>query len=179
MTERPDRPAVALRPLDDDDRQRLLAWRNAPEVAEFMFGDHVIEQAEHDRWFAAARRDDGHRHRIVVAGGEPVGLVALTRIHPAWRSAEWGGYIADPAGRGRGIGRRAIELSLQLAFGELGLHRVWVEAFADNDRAIALYESVGFRREARFRDKVWKAGAPRDVVGLAILATDRAEGSTS
>jgi RimJ/RimL family protein N-acetyltransferase len=42
---------VVLRDVTEGDRQRLLDWRNSPEVAAFMYSDHRIGQAEHDRWF--------------------------------------------------------------------------------------------------------------------------------
>ena len=47
-------PNVQMRPLADGDRDRLLAWRNQPEVARWMYSDHVISPDEHARWFAAA-----------------------------------------------------------------------------------------------------------------------------
>ena len=42
---------VSFRKVVEEDRARLLAWRNAPAVAPYMYADHLITHAEHDRWF--------------------------------------------------------------------------------------------------------------------------------
>jgi len=58
------------------------------------------------------------------------------------------------------------------AFGPLGLHRVSLEVFAFNARAIHVYEKVGFRHEGRMRDALWWDGAPHDTLLMAALAVD-------
>ena len=45
---------VALRPLTLDDRDRVLAWRNSPEVSEYMYSDDIISPEAHARWLDAA-----------------------------------------------------------------------------------------------------------------------------
>ena len=40
-------PRVELRPLMPGDKDRLLVWRNSPEVAAYMYTDHRITAAEH------------------------------------------------------------------------------------------------------------------------------------
>ena len=40
------------------------------------------------------------------------------------------------------------------------------------ERSVELHEGFGFQREALFREHVRKAGAPADVVGLGMLASD-------
>jgi ribosomal protein S18 acetylase RimI-like enzyme len=50
--------------------------------------------------------------------------------------------------RGQGIGRKLLLATLAHA-AEQGIYRVTLEAREDNTRAIRLYESAGFRHEAR------------------------------
>lgn len=161
-----------LRPFTDSDRGALLAWRNDPEVARWMYTDHDIAPAEHDAWFDRARVDaPTHRHRLLDADGTPVAVVSLTAIDTVRRSCSWGGYVV-PGAAGHGHGRAAVALSLALAFDELGLNRVAIEALADNERALRLYDDIGFRREALLRQLVWRDGRPRDVVGLSMLRSE-------
>ena len=65
-------PSLRLRPIRADDSAQLLAWRNAPHVAAYMYTSHAISQAEHDRWFAAALTADDRRYWIIEAGGAGV-----------------------------------------------------------------------------------------------------------
>jgi len=55
---------------------------------------------------------------------------------------------------------------------ELDKHRVSLEVFDFNARAIRAYEKVGFRQEGRMRDALWWDGAPHDTLLMAVLATD-------
>lgn len=66
--------------------------------------------------------------------------------------------LSDPANWGKGFGREAMELLLRFAFHELNLHRVGLTVFSYNERAIALYESLGFVREGTERERLHRDG---------------------
>jgi UDP-4-amino-4,6-dideoxy-N-acetyl-beta-L-altrosamine N-acetyltransferase len=101
-----------------------------------------------------------------------VGLVNLYDIVEADRRSSWAYYLADPAVRGKGVGAFVEYCMLEYVFGRMGLHKLWCEVLIENEAVWKLHESFGFVREALFRAHVWKAGEPRDVVGLGVLAAD-------
>jgi UDP-4-amino-4,6-dideoxy-N-acetyl-beta-L-altrosamine N-acetyltransferase len=163
---------IRLRAFEDADAERLLRWRNDPEVSRWMYDTRRITPDEHARWFDRVRDDEpDHRYRVVDLDGVASGTSNLTQIDPTRRSCTWGGYVA-PASIGRGIGRAALGLALVDAFEALALNRVWIEVLSDNDRALHLYERIGFTREARFRQFVWRDDRPADVVGLSMLQSE-------
>lgn len=79
-------------------------------------------------------------------------VVGWCDVFPHWAYAlqhvgTLGIGVAAPF-RGRGLGRALIERTLVHACAT-GIYRVTLEAREDNDRAIRLYESVGFKHEGR------------------------------
>lgn len=56
--------------------------------------------------------------------------------------------------KGLGFGREAIRLLKQFCFEKLKFHRLWLDVYDDNDRAIKLYETEGFIREGILRDNI-------------------------
>ena len=68
-----------------------------------------------------------------------------------------------------GYGREAIELTLKFAFHELNLHRIQLTVFSYNERAIALYESFGFKREGVFREHLQRDGRRYDMYLFGLL----------
>jgi UDP-4-amino-4,6-dideoxy-N-acetyl-beta-L-altrosamine N-acetyltransferase len=168
----PDSPKAALRPLRADDKDRILNWRNAPEVRAYMYTDHLIAPEEHARWFAGIEGDVRRRYWIIEANGAPVGLANLYDIDERHRRCAWAYYLADPAVRGMGLGSYVEFWMLQQVFETLGLSKLWCEVLASNEPVWRLHETFGFRQEARFREHVIKDGAPQDVLGLGILAAE-------
>ena len=165
-------PSIALRDVRPDDSERLMTWRNLPEVSAWMYSDHVISPEEHARWFAAAMADPSRRYWIIELDGAPVGLVNLADISHEHRKCAWAYYLADPATRGKGVGAYVEFRMLDHVFGDLGLNKLWCEVLVANESVWKLHESFGFRREALYRDHIWKNGQPHDVVGLGLLAVD-------
>jgi len=164
--------AVRLRLVQAGDSARLLAWRNSPQVSAFMYGDHLISQVEHDRWFAAIASREDRRYWIIEDDGEPVGLANLARIDRAQRRCEWAYYLGEPSTRGKGLGAAVELIVIRYVFETLGLNKLWCEVLADNVAVIRLHERFGFVREALLRDHVAKGGVFRDVVGLGLLRRD-------
>ncbi len=163
---------IAFRPLRENDSGTVLTWRNTPDVAAHMYSDHAVSAAEHAGWLAEVLGDDGRRYWIILLDEEPVGLANLVGIDRHNRRADWGFYLGEATARGSGVGRAALYLVIEQAFGTLGLHRLTCSALVGNEAAWGLYESMGFVGEGRLRDHVWKGGQFHDVLNFALLADE-------
>lgn len=84
------------------------------------------------------------------------------------RTAEIG-WILAPHGQGRGYATEAARLLLDLAFDELGLHRVYAELDPRNDGSVRICERLGMRHEGRFVEHMWLKGEWTDTGHYAIL----------
>ena len=58
---------------------------------------------------------------------------------------------------------------LGFGFESLNLHRVGLEVFAENERAVRCYEACGFVREGVLRAQEFSRGAYRDILRMAVL----------
>lgn len=155
-----------------EDSARILAWRNLPEIRRWMYTDHVISPAEHERWFEGALIDQSRKYWVVEVDGQPVGLANLADIAPAYRRATWAYYLAEGSVRGKGIGAFVEFFVIEHVFGVLKLNKLWCEVLIENEAVWKMHEAFGFKREALFRQHTWKNDAPSDVVGLGLLADE-------
>jgi UDP-4-amino-4,6-dideoxy-N-acetyl-beta-L-altrosamine N-acetyltransferase len=163
---------IDLRPVSHEDCERLFHWRREPEVDRWMSDLPAHSFEEHQLWFEGFQADPDRRGWIITYNAEPAGFLTLTGLQSRHRRADWGWYIGDAAARGRGAGRAAQALGLDLAFDGLGLEKVCAEVLADNDVALKAQAAAGFRREGYHRKHVLKDGVFHDVVLLAILAEE-------
>ena len=165
-------PGVELRPVGAGDKDRLLVWRNSPEVSAYMYTDHQITPEEHERWFAGIEGDARRAYWIIEMDGAPVGLANLYDIDRRQRRCAWAYYLAEPAVRGRGIGGCVEYLMIEKVFGEYGLTKLWCEVLASNVSVRKLHEAFGFQVEARLCGHAVRAHKRVDVLGLGLLAAD-------
>jgi RimJ/RimL family protein N-acetyltransferase len=80
--------------------------------------------------------------------------------------------IGDKNAWGGGLGSEATRLLLSYAFDGLNLERVWLRVFATNERAIKMYEKVGFQHEGRLRRASFINGQMLDVDLMGLLKTE-------
>jgi UDP-4-amino-4,6-dideoxy-N-acetyl-beta-L-altrosamine N-acetyltransferase len=165
-------PKVELRDIRPDDRDRLLVWRNAPEVSAYMYSDHEITPQEHARWFQGIADDPRRAYWIIEMDGAPVGLANLYDIDRVHGRCAWAYYLAEPQVRGRGVGSYVEYVMIERVFGEFGLNKLWCEVLASNEAVWKLHERFGFRQEACFRQHVIKHSLFHDVFGLGLLKSD-------
>ena len=163
---------IELRELEDDDMERLFHWRREPEVDRWMYQPPPERMSDHARWFDAFRSDPDRTGWIISSGGDPSGFLILSGLSGGQKRGQWSWYIGEAEERGRGTGRAAQALGLDLAFQRLGLQKVWSEVLADNDVALKSLTAAGFRREGYLRRHMLKHGVYRDVALLAILSEE-------
>jgi UDP-4-amino-4,6-dideoxy-N-acetyl-beta-L-altrosamine N-acetyltransferase len=163
---------IDLRPVQPDDGERLFRWRREPEVDRWMSDLPAHSFEEHQLWFDGFLADPDRRGWIITHDAAPAGFLTLTGLQSRHRRADWGWYIGEAHARGRGAGRAAQALGLDVAFDGLGLEKVCAEVLADNDTALKAQAVAGFRREGYRRRHVFKDGDFHDVVLLAIFADE-------
>jgi aminoglycoside 6'-N-acetyltransferase len=130
---------VVLRPVEGGDRQTLRAILADPEVRRW-WGPEDLDTAVADLY-----DDDAHGFAI-LSGGEIVGYVQYAEEdEPDYRHAGIDIFLG-PAGRGRGFGPDAVRTLARYLFEVRGHHRLTIDPAATNERAIGVYERVGFRR---------------------------------
>ena len=74
-----------------------------------------------------------------------------------------------PQARGRGVASKALRLGATWGLHELGLHRVFAEAAADNPASIRAIEKAGFQREGILRAHCKTRGRRHDCVMFSLL----------
>ncbi|MFG3657404.1 GNAT family N-acetyltransferase [Streptomyces sp. NPDC047706] len=162
---------TVLRPFTAADADTVWEILSDPEVIRFTFDPDTELTRESVRSWYASRSEQPDRLDLAVTDrvtGEVVGEVVLNEWDPHTRSCNFRTLIG-PGGRGRGLGTEAVRLIVGHGFEQLGLHRVHLEAYGDNHRALRVYRKVGFvvegvRRESARRDGQWV-----DEVLMAVL----------
>lgn len=77
--------------------------------------------------------------------------------------------IGEPANWNKGYGSEALCLMVDFAFRELNLRRLQLTVFSYNDRAIALYEKLGFQKEGVYREFLERDGENHDMLLYGLL----------
>jgi len=107
---------------------------------------------------------------VAVIGGKLIGAASLVREERHRRShAGSVGMAVHDAYAGRGAGSALMAALVDLADRWWNLKRLELEVWADNARAIALYQRFGFEREGVHRAYAWRDGQYADSVAMARL----------
>jgi len=167
---------VRLRPLERADLPRYQELFSEPEISLLYGGLGVPENlAKLQRRYDAGEYDTTDRFVLLVieAEGTLIGAMQLrnTENLPS-RAATFGIIIGDPAYLDRGYGTEASTLLLDYAFAVLGYHKINLDLFEYNARALAMYEKLGFVVEGRRRENHWSRGRFWDDILMGITAEE-------
>lgn len=165
---------VYLRPIEEADAERCYPWISDPEVR-LLIGQTAVPNTAKDS-VEYIRGADGRRRQMFAMvtrqGDEHVGNCELMGIDLIHRRAEVGIVIGPPEHRGKGLGREAVRLLCDHAFGALNLHKVYLRVFESNERAIRSYRALGFREEGRLREHAFLGGRYVDVLFMGLLRAE-------
>lgn len=164
---------LVLRRLAESDVDDVLAWMGDPEVARYQLYEprSRAEVEEHiAKAVAATRLAEKHDwvEFAIELDGRVIGLIYFTISSVDDRTGEIG-WALTRAYQGRGYAAEAASAVLDLAFGELRLHRVTAELDPRNEASIALCLRLGMRHEAHFVEQLMFKGAWADTGVYAVL----------
>jgi [ribosomal protein S5]-alanine N-acetyltransferase len=162
---------VYLRPLECEDVGPLVAWFNDPEVTRFLLRYRPLTRMEEEAFLRKMSESDTD----VVLGiavresDQFVGCTGLHQLDSRNRHASFGIGVGDKGAWGKGYGTEATRLMVHHAFDTLNLNRVWLRVYEYNERALGMYQKVGFRTEGRLRQDAFHEGRYWDTIVMAVL----------
>ena len=163
---------IRLRAREPGDEPLLYAWFNDPEVTQHLTVRYPMSHAQEAAFIAANGANGYAKVSFAVetlADRRLIGGVGLEDTSPENRSAVLGIAIGDKASWDGGYGSDTMRTACRFGFETMNLHRIELEVYVSNERAIHVYEKVGFRIEGRRRDAVYTRGAYQDVLVMGLL----------
>jgi diamine N-acetyltransferase len=169
---------VVLRPLVRADAPRLTALLGDPAVRANLRLTGPVTLAQEEEFIdAVARAGDQVVSGIAARDdGRLLGVTGLHHLDDPARQAEFGIFLGGPEEWGRGFGGEATRLLVDHGFDVLGLNRIWLHVYADNERGLRAYARAGFRREGVLRQAARRGDRYLDVIAMGILWEDWAAG---
>ena len=105
-------------------------------------------------------------------GSARAGVVSFEVANRRSRIVYLYGLMLEPGFRGRGLARRATRLFVRHLIFDLEYHRVQLECYGFNERAIRHFEASGFIREGVRRKAYWRHGEWVDGVLFGLVRED-------
>ncbi len=162
-----------LRPARQEDAERYYEDNFAPldpEIARLTGSRPCFSKEEVTGFFKqCAACPDRYNFVLVSPRGRIVGESVINEMDMQLRSANFRLALFHPEACGKGTGSWMIRCTLEFAFQALRLHRLSLDVFSFNQRAIRAYEKAGFRREGVLRDAVLDGGAYADDILMSML----------
>ena len=177
MSEGPREDRLRLRRATADDVDFLASLAVNEDVAPFMAAvsardaDAFLEEVERSE---RAPREHG---RFVIevedeGGAWAAGSIAFEVANRRSRIAHLYGLMLHPDFRGRGVALAATRRFTRHLIGDLNYHRVQLECYGYNERAIRHFERAGFVREGVKRKAYWRNGEWVDGVLFGLVRED-------
>jgi len=78
----------------------------------------------------------------------------------------------SPEYQGKGLGFESSKLLIDYAFKNLQVHKVCLEVYAFNKKAVNMYKKLGFKLEGRFKKHSFKDGKYVDLLFMSLIKDD-------
>jgi RimJ/RimL family protein N-acetyltransferase len=164
---------VSIRRACADDAEFLVELFTHEDVEPFLAAvrakdrESVLEEIE-----LSESEPDAFGVFLVEVDGERAGTMRFHLVNRRSRVADLGGLAIHPDFRGAKIADEAARQFQRHLIHELGFHRVQMEIYGFNERAMAHAERAGFTREGVRRKAYWRNDEWVDGVLYGLVAED-------
>ena len=165
--------SVSLRRATADDVDFIVSLATHEDVEPYLAArgprdaDSVLADVERSQ-----REPEAFGRMIVEVDGERAGVMGYERANERSRIAHLGGLAIHPDFRGRHLADDAARQLQRYLIFELGYHRLQLEIYGFNERAMRHAERSGFVREGVKRKAYWRHGEWVDGVMYGLIEED-------
>jgi RimJ/RimL family protein N-acetyltransferase len=156
------------------DSKALVSLFNEPLFKEYEMGPYPFRTRDAIKYIKNSTELRKKKQAFIYGAFLRKELIAIVSLHNvSWphKGAELFYWIRRDL-RKKGYGYKAVSSLLGLGFNEYNLHRIEAKMRADNTPSIELAEKLGFKLEARMREKYFNNSRYYDALQYALLKSD-------
>lgn len=166
---------VTLRTVKRSDKTHFLTWFNDPEVLQYL-GLYLPRTEITEEKFIEELGDNKSRTYVMFvidalenSVNKPIGTTAFSGIDIKDHNASFDITIGEKEYWGKGYGTEAARLMIRFGFEQLNFHRINSGVISFNERSIKMHNKIGFTKEGRQRQLIFKDGVFCDYVLFGFL----------
>ncbi|GIN73775.1 aminoglycoside N(6')-acetyltransferase [Bacillus sp. J14TS2] len=165
---------IYLRPIENEDLDLFYTTLWDKEGRKLTGTQTVFSRSNVQKWFESISSDNSRIDLIICLqdNNQTIGEMAMLNIDNQNRNAVVRISIFDREFLGDGYGTEAMSLLLSFGFDILNLHRVGLDVYSFNQRAIKSYKKLGFKQEGIIRDELFYDGEYHDSIIMGILKSE-------
>ncbi|HZN21032.1 MAG TPA: GNAT family protein [Gaiellaceae bacterium] len=168
---------VAIRRATPEDVRFLAELVSHEDVEPFLASVRAKEEAEIRTEVERSQEEpDAFGVFLIEVDGVRAGTMRFERANLRSRIANLGGLAVHPDFRGRRVADEAARLFQRHLVDDLGFHRLQLEVYGFNERAMVHAERSGFTREGVRRRAYLRDGEWVDGVLFGLVAEDLEQG---
>lgn len=167
--------SVFLRPVTMRDAAIIRKWHNDPQLMLLArVGEEKTTLRQERADIRAARRSNDQAYHMIVKQSDDsaIGFIRFNFIDRSSGNVWLRMMIGEKQVWGKGYARDALTSYLTWLFDVIGIHRVTLECYSTNTRAITFYEQLGFQKEGVLREAVLISGTYHDIFSFGLLRRD-------
>ena len=169
---------IALKKILIEDANKISKWKSDPNLANLILSTSKLTSvSDAITWIQENSRDPNQRINGVYLLNENNELIGITRlmfIDFVSGVAEFGFYIGDETKRGLGYGNIALQLTIDQAFKDLKLRKLFLRVSANNEKALNLYLKYNFIKEGLLKEHYYNLDFNRfeDIIYMSLFNSE-------
>ncbi|SDH15790.1 GNAT family N-acetyltransferase [Desulfosporosinus hippei] len=166
---------TSVRPVEEDDIDEIYQWYNDQEVNLWSTGAWPLNTLLNKEQLSIKFLDgssDGYRYSILDENNYLIGTIGFKELNIPSRSTTLFVVIGNKSFWGKGYGTDALIVFARYLFTQWNLHRISLDTWDGNLRAIKAYEKVGFKIEGRLREARYVLGSYHDAILMGLLKSE-------
>lgn len=167
---------IFLRKVTEQDVETYHQWRNDTDVMKNTSPElDIFTLAESEEFIRNISKSSNSKSYIISLKerDKSIGMVSLINIDYKNQNAECIIDIGEKDYWGNGFGQETMQLLINYSFLEMNLHKVYLRVFSFNERAIKLYERIGFVKEGELKEQLFRNGKWHGIISMAIFQEDQ------
>lgn len=166
---------IHLRAHAEEDVDAWYCWFNNAEVTDGMNKGFFPNTQKKQREFFSSMYDSEKNLQLAIVHNKDkqlIGTIGLHDINFIHNTADISVLLGDQNYWGGGYGKQAVTMIISHAFDKLCLYKLTSGMYATNESSKKLFESLGFIREAVFRQQVSYRAGRVDVYKYGLLCSE-------
>lgn len=159
---------ISIHALEKDDLEFMHQLNNDPDIMTFWFEEPYRSLTQLQNMYDENLEKDNARQFIVKKGDVKIGYVGLFGFEGVHRKAEFG-IMIDKKHQGHGYASIATKLAMEYAFYRMNVRKLYLVVDRLNEKAVHVYEKMGFKKEAELEREFFVNGEYHDVLLMRIF----------